>query len=817
MRRQPLVRALGAIVVLGAVAMAPASEARSQEAPSVSVDVRVWQHDEDELDIRVGARPSGGLWQTLGVIPLPLDDGLSSTGRHRYGDIELDVAVEVGFLSVTVEVRVWQDVFNPRNLYISARASRGSWLTLGTVPLALDRGDGRFRYSDIRIDAPLPRPAVTTLSAFGVVGGTLAVAGDGSMVATNPGTGTVERISPAGRPSATFGQGARGEPRDGPAAEAEFYGPRGVAVARDGSIYVGDTRLIDGAAAGLVRRIAPDGTVSTVAGGATEGSWRDLRAPAGEASFGTPNGLAVDNDGGIFVLGHNAILYLSLAGEGEVRVVAGRASTGATGVADGPGRGALFGYLWDGAIDVDDAGNVYVLDPLPRSSRSGEWVSRTAVRMIDERGVVTTLFEDRHPSFGGILTTSRGGLAVTADGSSIYLANTAQNQIVRLTRAGELRAVAGTGARGHADGPCDEALFDRPGALALADDDRTLLVVDQRGAYIRQIDLDESAACAGRLPLAAPEAPPPKLAGVESHVVARFPSGIRPQGPLAAGTENVLVGVFDGSLSHVVLSPDRPAMIVPIIGGTGGQDGSCETAELSGPDPVHVAVEPDGSIWFVQRLPWGRFGVRRITWTVPEERVAGLDCQVTTITTLPALGSGGVALDSQGNLLVSGEGLHRVSPGGAVSTVLRGGTRGVAFADGSAYVIESDREETTVAITRVDAAGRPVVLWTGPEAQHGGGILSLQDIALAAAPNGTLYAWSGPDQRIVRIRGDGSASIVYDVTDDLGGPHVYVDPRPYVGADGHLWINAWNQVIDSTEIHRFRFPDDAPPAPAVSE
>lgn len=819
MRRPPFRGVLGPAILLAVLAAAAASGAGAQEAPTASIDVRVWQNDENELDIRIGARPSGGLWQTLGIIPLPLDDGLSSTGRYRYGDIDLDVAVQAGFSVVTVEVRVWQDVGDPRNVYISARGSHGSWRTLGTVPLALDQGPGSygsFRYSDIRLDAPVPRQAVTTLAATVGLDGALAIAPDGSVIATNTRSGTVERVSPRGGLTTIAGEGARGESRDGPAEAAGFREPRGVSIGRDGAIYVGDVRVIDGVSVGLIRKIEPDGTVSTVAGGARDDSWRDSRAPAAEARFGKPSGLAADGHGGLYILEYSAVLHLSLAGGGEAHVVAGIPAGGATGVEDGPGREALFGYVADGAIDVDDAGNVYVLDPMRSSSTSGEWVSRTAVRVIDRRGIVSTLFQDPHPSFGGILTTSRGGLAVAGDGSSIYIANTAQNQIVRLTREGELQAVAGTGAAGHADGACDETLFDRPGALALTDDDRTLMVVDQGGAYIRRIDLDQSAPCIGRLPLAEPEAPPPKLAGVESRVVARFPSGIRLRGRFAPGPDNVLVGMLDGSLSRIVLGRDRLPTIVPLIGSTEGHDGPCETAQLNGPHP-RVAVDEDGSIWLVEYLPRGEYGVRRITWTVPAERIVGFDCQVTTIATLPSRGGRGVALDGQGNLLFANGGLQRISPDGTVSTVFRGDTRALAFADGSAYVIEREGDGETVAIKRIDAAGRASVLWRGPEAEHGGGVLSIQSMALAAAPDGTLYAWNGRDDRILRIGADGSAAIVYDVTDDLGGPRVFIDDRPYIGADGHLWINAWNSATNSTEIHRFSFPDDALPAPAVSE
>ena len=56
---------------------------------TTTVEVRVWQDVNDALSIYVSARPEDGSWRTLGTIPLPLDDGQSSSGRHRYGDITL--------------------------------------------------------------------------------------------------------------------------------------------------------------------------------------------------------------------------------------------------------------------------------------------------------------------------------------------------------------------------------------------------------------------------------------------------------------------------------------------------------------------------------------------------------------------------------------------------------------------------------------------------------------------------------------------------------------------------------------------------------
>ena len=130
---------------------------------TANVEVRVWQDVRDARSIYISARPEDGSWATLGTIPLPLDDGHSSNGRFRYGDIT--VAVPVAHATKDVEVRVWQAVRNARSIYISARPEGGSWATLGTIPLPLDDGhssSGRFRYGDITVEVPVPLPSAPT-------------------------------------------------------------------------------------------------------------------------------------------------------------------------------------------------------------------------------------------------------------------------------------------------------------------------------------------------------------------------------------------------------------------------------------------------------------------------------------------------------------------------------------------------------------------------------------------------------------------------------------------------------------------------------
>ena len=67
------------------VAPAPVAELRW----ATPVEVRVWQDVRDGRRIHLSARPEGGSWRELGTVPLPLDDGLSATGRYRYGDVAI--------------------------------------------------------------------------------------------------------------------------------------------------------------------------------------------------------------------------------------------------------------------------------------------------------------------------------------------------------------------------------------------------------------------------------------------------------------------------------------------------------------------------------------------------------------------------------------------------------------------------------------------------------------------------------------------------------------------------------------------------------
>lgn len=121
--------------------------------------------------------------------------------------------------------------------------------------------------------------------------GGIAVDGSGNVYVTDTGNHVVRKITPTGTVSAFSGSGIAGHV-DGPAAVAQFYDPRAIAVAPNGRVFVADSN----AGFSFVREIAPNGDVTTIAGGAKGFS----NGMAMQAQFGMILGLAVGN-GALYV------------------------------------------------------------------------------------------------------------------------------------------------------------------------------------------------------------------------------------------------------------------------------------------------------------------------------------------------------------------------------------------------------------------------------------------------------------------------------------------------------------------------------------
>lgn len=136
---------------------------------------------------------------------------------------------------------------------------------------------------------------------------------------------------------------------DGPGAQARFNTPLGIAVDSAGNLYVADTLNL------RIRKITPAGVVSTIAGGGARGA---ADGAAAQASFNNPYGVAVDKAGNVFVADTLNGLIRKVAPDGAVTTFAGHVAD--TDAGDGPGVKATLKQPADIAIDGD--GNLYVAE-----------------------------------------------------------------------------------------------------------------------------------------------------------------------------------------------------------------------------------------------------------------------------------------------------------------------------------------------------------------------------------------------------------------------------------------------------------------------
>ena len=197
---------------------------------------------------------------------------------------------------------------------------------------------------------------------------------------------------------------------DGTGTAAQLNFPWGVAFDSSGTLYVAD------AWNDRIRKITPAGVVTTLAGSGVSGS-TDGTGTA--ARFATPNGVAVDSSGTVYVAdsGNNRIRKITPTG-----VVTTLAGSG-IGYTDGTGTAAKLAFARN--LTVDSSGTVYVAD-------SGN----SRIRKITPTGVVTTLAGSGISSFAdGIAKDAQfknpNGIAVDLSGT-VYVADSANNRIRKI-------------------------------------------------------------------------------------------------------------------------------------------------------------------------------------------------------------------------------------------------------------------------------------------------------------------------------------------------------------------------------------------------
>jgi sugar lactone lactonase YvrE len=306
-------------------------------------------------------------------------------------------------------------------------------------------------------------------------------------------------------------------------------------------------------------------TVSTFAG---TGQYGSADGTVSTASFANPLSVATDPSGTVFVADSFNHKIRKIANDGTVTTLAG---SGVIGSADGAGQSASFNYPT--GIATDARGNIYVAD-------SGNF----KVRVVSPAGNVTSLAGSG--SIGSVDATGTsasfsnlGGLALDAAGN-VYVADTGNNTIRKITQSGNVTTIAGTGAVGASNGSALSATFFGLSGIAV-DSSGTVYIADSGNGLVRKLSPNgDVSTFAG--------------SGVQAvtdgtGLAASFAS------PLGLGVDS-RGNTFVVDFGRVrMITPDG---VVSTVAGSlpfGSSDGVGEAASFSG--PTSIAVGPDNRMY----------------------------------------------------------------------------------------------------------------------------------------------------------------------------------------------------------------------------
>ena len=260
----------------------------------------------------------------------------------------------------------------------------------------------------------------------------LALDAAGNIYVADDNNNMVRKISTNGMVSTYAGSDSTGL-INGPAANSALFGPTGVAVDGSGNVYIAD------AGNNIIRMVNTSDVVSTYAGSTNEAA---TNGPLLSASFNNPTGLAIDGSGNIFVADMlDGMIREISPSTGTVTTLAGSGDTTAS--VNGTGTAASFYFPNSLAVDASD--NIYVTE-----------YATNLIRKVDPTGVVTTFAGNGAAGQADSTGTSASfngpsGIAVDKSGN-LYVADTYNNVIRKITPAGVVSTIAGSGIAGSRNG-----------------------------------------------------------------------------------------------------------------------------------------------------------------------------------------------------------------------------------------------------------------------------------------------------------------------------------------------------------------------------
>ncbi len=542
----------------------------------------------------------------------------------------------------------------------------------------------------------------------------IAVDGSGVVYFADRDYGTIRKITPDGKIQRVAGDGQQGYLGDnGPAVTGRLDHPNGLAVDSSGNLYVADTGN------SVIRRIDSFGIITTWAGN-LDRSYTGDGGPAWLASLNGPEGVAVDGSGFVYIADTFNHSIRRVAGDGTITTFAGSGLPGAIGD-DGPAVNARFFLPTDVAagpsetIYIADLGNSRIravhdgiLNTVvgsPIGSEAVEGRLALTVRLagptgvaVDSAGVVyfaegsigsgsglqigdfrvwkvttdqvlmnaagngvANYSGDGGPASRAQLSTPAGVATDTA--GNIYFADSQNHRVRRISPAGVIDTIAGTGERGFSGdgGPATQAALNTPMGVAVGPGG-SVYIADSGNNRIRVVADGTIATIVGN-----------GNAGLYGDGGQALAAALHvPQGLVVDSNYNMYIA---DTLNHSVRRVSPDGIIDSITGnrpGFSGDDGPSRDALVN--FPTSVALDGANNLYIVDQ---GNRRVRRISATTGViTTVAGSDS--------PFLGDGGMAafarLDKPQSVAVDGLGnvyitdsvqnrIRKVDSSGGISTV----------------------------------------------------------------------------------------------------------------------------------------------------
>jgi alpha-tubulin suppressor-like RCC1 family protein/sugar lactone lactonase YvrE len=288
---------------------------------------------------------------------------------------------------------------------------------------------------------------------------------------------SIRKVSTDGFISTVAGTGISGyNGSERSAITALLDAPRGLTVDAAGTVYFADNYNH------RVRAITADGMIQSVAGGGVAGFGGDGAAASG-ANLDSPSGVTVDTSGSLYIADtYNHRIRMVDPG-GVIMTVAGTGS-GGYGGDGGLATNAMIDSPWGVALDVD--GNIYFSD-----------MANHRVRKINiDSGIISTIAGNGNAGYFGdnlVATLAQlndpRGIAVDNAGN-IFIADTGNHSIRKVTAAGIISTVAGTGTAGYFGdgGPATAAQLMYPRGVSLSGG--SIYIADTENSRVRKISPD---------------------------------------------------------------------------------------------------------------------------------------------------------------------------------------------------------------------------------------------------------------------------------------------------------------------------------------